>query len=107
LNQIVFFRDVFEPVLSKLVWNIVEDGDVCVDVGANVGYFTLLMADKAGSSGRVIAIEAAPGNVARLIQNVRLNGFDNRVEVVPAACGDSSGAVTFHLNAKSDMSCRL
>jgi FkbM family methyltransferase len=100
LNQIIFFRDVFEPVLSKLVWNI-------VDAGANVGYFTLLMAQKAGCKGKVISIEAAPGNVARLIQNIRLDNFDHRVEVISAACSDCSGALTFYLNSKSDMLCRL
>jgi FkbM family methyltransferase len=107
LNQIIFFRDVFEPVLSKLVWNIVEEGDICVDAGANVGYFTLLMAQKAGCTGKVISIEAAPGNVARLIQNIRLNNFEDRVEVISAACSDSTGALTFYLNSKSDMLCRL
>jgi FkbM family methyltransferase len=107
LNQIIFFRDVFEPVLSKLVWNIVEEGDVCVDAGANVGYFTLLMAQKAGCRGKVISIEAAPGNAARLTQNIKLNNFEDRVEVISAACSDSAGALTFYLHSKSDMLCRL
>ena len=107
LNQIVFFRDVFEPVLSKLVWNIVEEGDICVDAGANVGYFTLLMAQKAGVTGKVIAIEAAPGNAARLLQNVKLNDFEDRVEIVSAACSDSAGALTFYLHPGNDMMCRL
>src|ERR1700724_3523516 len=86
LNQIVFFRDVFEPMLSKLVWDIVDEGDICVDAGANVGYFTLLMAQRAGGTGKVISIEAAPGNAARLVQNVKLNNLEDRVEVVHAAC---------------------
>jgi FkbM family methyltransferase len=107
LNQIVFFRDVFEPMLSKLVWNIVEEGDICVDAGANVGYFTLLMAQKAGCTGKVISIEAAPGNAARLIQNIKLNNFEDRVEVISAACSDSAGALTFYLHSRSDMLCRL
>ena len=107
LNQIVFFRDVFEPVLSKLVWNIVEEGDICVDAGANVGYFTLLMAQRAGRTGKVISIEAAPGNAARLIQNVKLNNLEDRVEVLHAACSDSAGTLTFYLNSTNDMACRL
>jgi FkbM family methyltransferase len=107
LNQIVFFRDVFEPVLSKLVWNIVEEGDICVDAGANVGYFTLLMAQKAGGTGKVISIEAAPGNAARLAQNIELNNLEDRVEVINAACSDSGGALTFYLHSKNDMACRL
>lgn len=107
LNQVVFFRDVFEPTLSRLVWNIVEEGDICVDAGANVGYFTLLMAQKAGCTGKVISIEAAPTNAARLVQNIELNNFKDRTEVVSAACSDSSGTLTFYLNSSSDMACRL
>ena len=107
LNQIVFFRDVFEPVLSKLVWNIVQEGDICVDAGANVGYFTLLMAQRAGCTGKVISIEAAPGNTARLIENIKLNNFEDRAQVISAACTDSPGELTFYLNSKSDMACRL
>jgi FkbM family methyltransferase len=107
LNQIVFYRDVFEPVLSKLVWNIVEEGDICVDAGANAGYFTLLMAQRAGGTGKVISIEAAPGNAARLSQNVKLNNFEDRVEVMSAACSNSAGEFTFYLHSKNDMACRL
>ena len=107
LNQIIFFRDVFEPVLSQLVWNIVEEGDVCVDAGANVGYFSMLMAQKAGRTGKVISIEAAPVNAERLLQNIKLNNFEDRTEVVNAACSDSAGTLTFYLNSSSDMACRL
>jgi FkbM family methyltransferase len=107
LNQIIFFRDVFEPVLSKLIWNLVEAGDICVDAGANVGYFTLLMAQKAGGAGKVIAIEAAPGNAARLIRNIQFNDFEDRVTVIGAACSDCAGELTFYLNPKNDMLCRL
>jgi FkbM family methyltransferase len=107
LNQIIFFRDVFEPVLSQLAWNIIEDGDICVDAGANVGYFTLLMAQKAGTKGKIISIEAAPGNAMRLIQNIKLNEVEDRVEVINAACSDTVGEVTFYLNSKNDMLCRL
>jgi len=72
-----------------------------------VGYFTLLMAQRAGGKGRVIAIEAAPGNAARLIQNIKLNDFEDRVEVISAACSDCAGALTFYLHSKNDMLCRL
>ncbi|MBV8906508.1 MAG: FkbM family methyltransferase [Acidobacteriia bacterium] len=107
LNLVIFYRDVFEPVLSKVIWNIVEEGDICVDAGANVGYFTLLMAQKAGRTGKVISIEAAAGNAAHLIQNVKLNNFEDRVHVINAACSDFASALTFYLNSNNDMVCRL
>jgi len=107
LNQIIFFRDVFEPGLSKLIWNIVQEGDICVDAGANVGYFTLLLAQRVGNTGKVISIEAAPGNVAKLMQNVELNHFEDRVTVISAACSDIAGKLTFYVHSKNDMLCRL
>jgi FkbM family methyltransferase len=107
LNQIIFFRDVFEPGLSKLIWNIVQEGDICVDAGANVGYFTLLLAQRVGNTGKVISIEAAPGNVAKLMQNVELNHFGDRVTVMSAACSDIAGKLTFYVHSKKDMLCRL
>ena len=78
-----------------------------MDVGANVGYFTLIMAEKVGGSGKVISIEAAPGNVKLLKNNVELNGFNDRVDVIEAAVSDSRGEVTFYIHPKNDMLCRL
>jgi FkbM family methyltransferase len=72
-----------------------------------VGYFTLLMAQKAGVTGKIISIEAAPGNAARLIRNVKINDFEDRVAVIGAACSDSAGELTFFLHRKNDMLCRL
>jgi predicted RNA methylase len=60
------YRGVFKPVLSEFILHHVREGDVCVDLGANVGYFTLLLARAAGRGGKVVAIEAAPRNVRRL-----------------------------------------
>ena len=107
LNKIILYREVFEPVLSDLIWRIVGEGDICIDVGANVGYFTLIMAKKVGGSGKVIAIEAAPGNARLLKSNVELNGFGDRVRVIEAAVSDSAGDVTFYIHPKNDMLCRL
>ncbi len=107
LNRAIVYRGVFEPTLSAMIWKIVGPGDVCLDAGANAGYFTLLFARRVGPTGKVIAIEAAPGNVARLTRNVELNGFTDRVTIVGAACSDAPGQVTFHLYPKNDMCCRL
>jgi FkbM family methyltransferase len=59
-------------------------GMVVVDVGANVGYYTLLSGRAVGRRGRVIAVEPDAGNVALLRENVARNRLAN-VEVVPAA----------------------
>jgi FkbM family methyltransferase len=73
----------------------VRDGAIVLDLGANVGMYTLLMARWAGSGGKVFAFEPS-ACIARMLQrNSRLNRLANRVEVIPAAVGDSVGQVAF------------
>lgn len=107
LNLIIFIRGVFEPTLSRVIEQEVREGDVCVDAGANVGYFTLLLARRCGETGKVISIEAAPRNVRRIHQNLQLNALEARVQVVEAACTDVTGNVRFYINTRNDMHCRL
>src|SRR5262245_56179491 len=76
---------------------VVKPGDCLIDVGANVGQMTLEAAELTGPTGRVIAIEPAPGNLKLLRAHVQANGFQDRVEIVEAACGSEAGSATFHL----------
>jgi FkbM family methyltransferase len=107
LNRIIAYRGTFEPALSALVDQLVSEGDVCLDVGANVGYFSLLFAHKVGQQGRVIAIEASHGNIGKLQSNIAKNKYEARVQVVHAACSNFSGQTTFYVHRKNDMHCRL
>jgi FkbM family methyltransferase len=101
------FRGTYEPVLSEFILRHVQEGDVCVDAGANIGYFSLLFARRVGRSGKVIAIEAAPDTARRLRTNVELNGAGEIVDVVEAACAAEKGEVTFHLHPRVDAFSRL
>lgn len=73
----------WEPVVTKWIESKLKDGDVAVDIGANIGWFTLLMARWVGS-GRVIAFEPEPSFYARLLNHIYLNAVDN-VELYPFA----------------------
>jgi FkbM family methyltransferase len=95
LNMLLEYRGVYEPVLSEFIRHHIRPGDVCVDAGANVGYFSLLLAQQVGPRGKVIAIEAAPSTVERLRANIALNNAD--VTVVEAAVTSQKGEVIFHL----------
>jgi FkbM family methyltransferase len=66
--------------------SVIEPGMTVIDVGANVGQMTLEMAHLVGPTGRVIAIEPGPGNLAVLRRHVEGNGFADRVKVIAAAC---------------------
>jgi FkbM family methyltransferase len=107
LNSILRYRGVWEPALSEFILRHVQAGDVCVDAGANCGYFALLLAQRVGPSGKVIAIEAAPDNVRRLRANLELNGAVGIVDVVMAACAQQQGEITFYLHPRNDAWSRL
>ncbi len=65
------------------------------DLGANIGYISLLLARLAGQDGRVYSFEALPSNLERLRLNLRLNALEERVTVVPGAVGNSAQPVQF------------
>lgn len=71
---------------------------VFVDIGANIGRYTVMVARQLEDRGRVIAIEADPENVALLRENVVRNGLSN-VQVIHAACCDRDGEVVFYMQA--------
>jgi FkbM family methyltransferase len=54
-----------------------KQGDIVVDVGAHIGRYTIIASKRVGANGKVIAIEAHPGNYEMLNRNVKLNGLTN------------------------------
>jgi FkbM family methyltransferase len=107
LNSILRYRGVWDPTLSEFIMRHVQAGDVCVDAGANCGYFSLLLAQRVGPSGKVIAIEAAPENVRWLRANLELNRVTDVVDVVMAACAQEKGEITLHVHPRNDAWSRL
>ena len=81
----------WEPFETRLCLAVVGPGAVCVDVGANLGYFTVLTAAQAGPGGRVHAFEPDPANFALLAANVALNGLADRCTLSPLALSDCAG----------------
>lgn len=68
-----------ESGTTALLKSLVRDGDTALDIGAHIGYFTLLMAGLAGESGRVFAFEAHPDNAALLRRTTTESGYSNVV----------------------------
>lgn len=75
----LFVSKTWEPEETKLVSSLLRPGDVFVDIGANLGYFTLLSSGLVGETGRVFAFEPAPRNFSLLQKNVEVNRCDNVV----------------------------
>ena len=87
----------YEPELQAALREFLKPGDTVYDVGANIGYITLMMARLCGAAGKVFAFEALPANVERIRQNVALNDLSS-VTVVPAAVTDRSAPVIFYVH---------
>jgi FkbM family methyltransferase len=82
----------WEPELTAALERVTRPGSVCVDLGAHVGYFTLLMARLSGPHGTVTAFEASADNATLVERSVRLNGLEDRVTVEHAAVTDGEQA---------------
>lgn len=82
----------YEPQLSALFRRYLRPGDVCLDIGANIGYFTLLAASRVGRSGQVHSFEPTPTTFKALQHNVALNGF-TQVTLNQLALSNVSGPI--------------
>jgi FkbM family methyltransferase len=91
----------FEPLTTRLFKTVLGEGDTCIDVGAHVGFHTLMAARAVGGTGRVIAVDPQPYTCERLITNARLNALTN-ILVVCAAAGASDGFVVLPTQRPSD-----
>jgi len=83
-----------EPAVEQAFLELTHPGDVIFDIGANIGWYSLLAARRVGATGRVVAFEPDVGNAALIQQNAASNRLTN-VVVVPAAVSDQDGWATF------------
>lgn len=88
----------YEPGVSSLIVQALSEGDVMIDVGANIGWHTLLAAEKVGPQGHVYAIEPDPTNFSLLTANCAGNGL-TWADCIKAAASDRSGDELLHLSA--------
>jgi FkbM family methyltransferase len=87
IDSRIYFFDVWEPALTRFMQRQVRPGAVVADIGANIGYYTLLLSRAVGPEGHVYAIEPSPEIRTRLDDALALNGISN-VTVVPYGISD-------------------
>jgi FkbM family methyltransferase len=95
-----FWLGTHEPLVQEWLSTYVKPGWVVYDVGAHIGFFTLLLSRLVGESGKVFAFEPDPANAKRLQENASLNGAAN-VYVVPEAVSGDEGTVHFQANRET------
>jgi FkbM family methyltransferase len=91
-GNLAFALGLYEPEATQSIRRVVMAGDCCMDVGANLGYYTISMANWVGSHGLVVAFEPFPANFETLKRNVHLNRLQN-VILEPAALSNRNGSL--------------
>lgn len=85
-------NEVYEPCIVEIVNREVKKNDVVLDIGANIGYYTLIFARLVGEGGKVFAFEPDPVNFELLKKNIEINGYKNVVLVQKAVSEKSETA---------------
>ena len=101
IPQYLYHFHVWEPHISVAIQTLLRPGETFCDIGANIGYYTLLASSLVGPQGRVIAIEPSRLSIARLQRNLSLNSPSN-VRVVPAAVSSERGTVSIYRRSKTN-----
>jgi FkbM family methyltransferase len=93
----------YETELQQTIIDYVNQGMTVYDIGANIGFVSLLLSKTVGAAGRVISFEAFPENIERLRENIRINHFTSNVEIVPKAVVEKEREVKFMVGPSGGM----
>jgi len=88
-------RGAYEPLQTELLKSFLKSGMTFVDVGAHIGYYSMIAAKKVGNNGHVLAFEPRRNSYDFFLRNLAANGFTN-TEVFLRAVSDRPGHVKFY-----------
>ncbi|HEX6278390.1 MAG TPA: FkbM family methyltransferase [Pyrinomonadaceae bacterium] len=93
----LYFLGEYETFITSVIGRIVSQGDVCVDAGANFGWYSTFLADRVGSTGRVHAFEPVPSTFEELRRNISLNDRHHNVITNKLALSDTESEAVIML----------
>lgn len=102
IQRFIYYFGFWEPDLTEFIKEKLKPGDTFIDVGANIGYFSLLASKFVGKSGRVLAIEASPKIYALLTRNIANNNATN-VTLLNIAASDKEETLRVYLAPNSNI----
>jgi FkbM family methyltransferase len=91
----------YEPAKMEAVLKLLRPGSIFLDVGANIGDFSLLASSVTGSAGKVLAFEPEATKCYWIKRNIELSGYKN-IEVFQLALSDSDGEASLYLGDRCD-----
>lgn len=96
-KRVLFTPQYFDPVEREMLLQRLRDGFTFIDIGANIGAYSLFVAAHAGRNARILAVEPQPDVFARLAFNIALNPFGT-VKAVACALADKEGELTLFID---------
>lgn len=99
LSTFLMLDGFWEMWVTEVIAQAIRPGMSVVDCGANLGYYTLIAADRVGAGGRVHAIEPNPALAGRLRRSLVVNGYDQRTTIHEIALSDAAREVAFRIPA--------
>lgn len=96
-TQELIYGNNYEEATTNIFKGFIKQGSIVVDIGANVGYFTLLSSLVVGDKGKVYAFEPEPKNYQLMLQNIKLNKLSNIV-AENKAVSDKNGSIEFFVD---------
>ncbi|PKV87009.1 FkbM family methyltransferase [Streptomyces sp. TLI_146] len=102
IQRYLYMYGVWEPHMTRWLERRLRPGDTFIDVGANIGYYSVLASRLVGAEGRVVAVEASPTFHRRVLQHARLNDCGN-IRAVNSAVSDRNQTLRFILASSRNM----
>lgn len=96
IQRYIYYFGHWDPPVEAVIQQRLRPGDTFIDIGANIGYYSLFAAAVVGKTGRVVSIEASHTTFELLMDNLRRNHALDVVRPIWAAVGSQSGTVTLH-----------
>jgi FkbM family methyltransferase len=103
MGKSLIYLGVYDLVVSETIWRLVDEGEVALDIGANVGYMTALLARRVGPKGMVLCFEAHPELARELRANVgrwKRSTGEEVIRVYEQAVSDREGTVCLAVPAQ-------
>lgn len=103
IDKFIYYWGEWEPNETYTVMSLLNKGDIFIDIGANIGYFSLLAGNIVGRGGKVYSFEPVPATNEVLQKNASINNFSN-IKIFRYAAVDNNRAIKIARRGKGDRS---
>lgn len=97
LDAYIYAHGLYEPHIVRELINNINEGDTCIDIGANIGHHAIIMAQIVGVNGKINAYEPIPFIRTQMEESIALNNLKN-VTIIPEALSNKEGELILNVN---------